>query len=167
MKRIVLSITMIALVILLASCGAETLFLDDVRIETLTDTIANALANDTDLPYEYIKDESGLTEDYFATPSYVNDSAVYYVRNVNNINEFGVYHVSEGRAREFAELLKKDYLLSSYEQNRDWYDSYIPEQTPKLRDAEVRVFGNYVVYAILDQADRRTLFDTVEKLLKI
>ena len=164
MKRI-LSVFLIASAFVLVSCGATKTFLDDVRIDTLTDTITTALERETDLPYEYIKDESGLTEDYFKAPDYIDDSAVYYVRNVNNINEFGVYHVTDGRAHELASLLQNKYLRASFEQNREWYDSYIPEQTPKLRDAEVRVFGNYVVYAILDSHDRTVLFNTVERLL--
>ena len=61
--------------------------------------------------------------------------------------------------------LLRDYLAQAYEDNRVWYDSYMPEETPKLRDAEVKVFGNYVVYAIYSSADKATLFDAVKAAL--
>ena len=48
-----------------------------------------------------------------------------------------------------------------------WYDSYIAQETPKLRDAEVKVFGNYAVYAIASKEDRAAFFDAVENALRV
>ncbi|MBQ1963425.1 MAG: hypothetical protein II369_04835, partial [Clostridia bacterium] len=58
------------------------------------------------------------------------------------------------------------YLADSFTKNQTWYDSYIPTETPKLRDAEVKIFGNYVIYVIADKEDRTALLSTVEELLK-
>ena len=81
------------------------------------------------------------------------------------MDEFGIFHVTDGNAEDLETELE-DYLEESYEQNKDWYDSYMPEETPKLRDAQVKVFGNYVVYVILSEADCEAAFEAVEKALK-
>ena len=115
----------------------------------------------------YVKDKSNFTEEYFKTPDYVRESTVCYAQDTGNINELGVFHVTEGKAEEFSALLREQYLDASLEKNRDWYDSYIPKETAKLRDAEVRTFGNYVVYAIFDRNERRSIFRTIEDELAL
>ena len=79
------------------------------------------------------------------------------------IDEYGILHTDIDI--EGAERLIREYLARSYEENRAFYDSYIPAETPKLRDAQVRVYGDYVVYAILSPADRDRLFDRIEACL--
>ena len=81
-----------------------------------------------------------------------------------NIDECGVWRTDDPtEARRQLET----YLEKSYQQNKTYYDSYIPEQTPKLRDAEVRIFGSYVVYAILSPEQKTALFRAAEKLLSV
>ena len=104
--------------------------------------------------------------DYFQTPTYVNDSVIRFASNSSNLNEIGIFHTTGGNAEEMAKLLK-DYLLQSYEKNHAWYDSYMPAETPKLRDAEIRIYGNYVVYAILSKESRNTVFDFIENQLRL
>ncbi|MBQ9784363.1 MAG: DUF4358 domain-containing protein [Clostridia bacterium] len=149
----------------LISCGTRE-YRDDVDATALAERVTEELNEDTDLPLRYVKDDTGLLDDYFKAPDYITDHAILYAVSTNNINELGIYRVKEGHARELAALLKTDYLQASLEKNGAWYDSYIPMETPKLRDAEVRVYGNYVVYAILNAKDRETAFDTVEDLLE-
>ena len=98
-------------------------------------------------------------------PEYVTDSVIRFASDSNNINEIGIFHTTEGKSKEFAGMIKA-YLLNSYERNQAWYDSYIPAETPKLRDAEVRIYGNYVVYAILSKESKGTVFSVAEKTLK-
>ena len=42
---------------------------------------------------------------------------------------------------------------------------YLVEEYPKLRDAEYKVFGRYVVYGILSEADKTALFEAVSTAL--
>ena len=37
-------------------------------------------------------------------------------------------------------------------------DEYLPEEKPKLANAEVWSEGNYVMYAILDDAEREAVY---------
>jgi hypothetical protein len=114
----------------------------------------------------YTVAEHDLLEGYFQRPEGISDFTVYIRADRNNIDEFGIYRMGDGDVREMATLLE-GYLSRSLEQNRDWYDSYIPAETPKLRRAEVRVFGDYAVYAILSDSDRKHFFERIEALLTV
>ena len=102
--------------------------------------------------------------DYAALPSDA-DLTVLCAADRGNLDEVGVWRADNP---EDARTLLETYLKNSYQDNRSYYDSYIPAQTSKLRDAEVRTFGNYVVYAILDDRSRADFFKEIraELLMK-
>ena len=45
-------------------------------------------------------------------------------------------------------------------------DEYMPEEKPKLENAEVKTVGNYVMYAILSDDGKKSAFGAFEKSLK-
>ena len=49
---------------------------------------------------------------------------------------------------------------------QDSWMNYQPEEKPKLDGAEIKVVGDYVMYAILSDADRATAFKAFESALK-
>ena len=59
----------------------------------------------------------------------------------------------------------EEYLEELREDQRAFIASYAASELPKLDGAQWRTFGNYTVYAILDEHDRALVFDTVESLL--
>lgn len=166
MKRWIACMLMLVCVWPFAACAERGHYTDDVPTDEIADALTALLNKSTDLPLQYVKDDTDFTSEYFTLPDYVKEHSIFYARSTSNINELGIYHVEAGYAKQLATRLKSDYLAASYDKNRAWYDSYIPTETPKLRDAEVRTFGNYVVYAILDADDRKNVFDTVKTLLK-
>ncbi len=159
MKRMLFCLFLCFLMLTSVSCAGH--YADTLSTADLCDKMLSVLDADT----VYLLDAADQTNDFFPLPSYVDDHAVRYARDTGNLDEFGVYHVTEGHAKELQQMLSERYLAASYAANRDWYDSYIPAETPKLRDAEVRIFGNYVVYTILDADDRARVFDAVEEVL--
>lgn len=158
MKRISVCLLLLLSTLLTATaCASAYRFSDSVKISEITEEALDEL----DSPLLYLIDNTGFTDDYFALPDYVTEHAVLYTGETNNIDEFGIFHVTDGNAATMESLLRERYLTPCYEKNREFYNSYIPNETAKLRDAEVRSFGNYVVYAILSAADRNTLFNAV------
>ena len=145
------------LLISLSSCGS---YADDIDTDNLATVGLNALSDGID----YMEADDGFLDDYFTAPSWVTDYEIYLAPTASNINQVGVYHVQDGHAEEMETILR-DYLQRSYAENGNWYDSYIPKETPKLRDAEVKVYGNYIAYAILGEQDRATFFSAIEKAL--
>jgi len=159
MKKCILILLSLLLLAALPSCTSPS-YADDVKIETLADVIEKAVAEQRD----YTTADDGALDDYFKMPDYVTDSLIRFSTEAKNLDEYGIFHVTEGNAAAMAKLLQA-YLEQSYEDNRAWYDSYMPEETPKLRDAEVRVFGNYVVYAVYSSADKTALFNALHTTL--
>ena len=43
-----------------------------------------------------------------------------------------------------------------------WMPEYMPEEFPKMEAASVKIFGNYVVYAILSEDVKADVFDAVK-----
>ncbi|MBQ8432040.1 MAG: DUF4358 domain-containing protein [Clostridia bacterium] len=160
MKKFLCVSLALLLLFALPSCGDSTTFADGISVTTLGEAAVSALNDQKD----YTQAGSGYLDDFFSVPDYVTEHTVLFSTEGNDINEIGIFHVTDGNAQAMATLLSK-YLTDSYEQNAAWYDSYIPQETPKLRDAEVQVFGNYVLYGILSEADRTTVFDALREAL--
>ena len=140
----------------LTSCTKRN-YRDDADTDDLAEQMTQALANEK----RYTKADDDVLDGYFTMPSYVTESTVRFSSDGNDLDEFGVYHVTEGNTEDMAKHLRA-YVTDFY----NLYNAnYLPEELPKLRDAEVRTFGNYVVYAMLDKNDRETVFAAVESAL--
>ena len=160
MKKIILLLLAIVMTVSVASCSASYSN-DKSTAEIANETIAKLNDGNT-----YLVADGVYLDDYIQIPSYVVESEIRFCSQGHNLNEFGFFKVTDGKAVEMASLLK-EYLKKSLEKNESWYNSYIPEETPKLRDAQVKTFGNYVVYAIANKEDRNAIFAAAESFLKV
>ena len=158
-KTLCILLALLALALPFTACKSGN-YLDDKAATEIGKAISAKLSGNQ----TYTQVDSGALDDYFQMPDYVSESAIYFSDEGNNIDEFGVFHVKDGQAKEMADILEK-YLTDAYDQNAAWYDSYIPEETPKLRDAEVKTFGNYVLYAILSEENKTAARNAAEELL--
>ncbi len=102
--------------------------------------------------------------DYVTLPDGLSDYEICFSSDGSNLNEFGILHVKADQIAA-AEATLRTYLSESLRKNRDFYNSYIPMETPKLEKAEVKAFGNYVCYAILNEQDKKIFFDTIQEEL--
>ena len=160
MKQAILLLLCAVLPLSLLACHRE-----DYRSDLTSAQIAAHAAAGLPLGQSAIVADAHFLDDYFEVPDFVSDYEIRFCSDRNNLDEFGIFQVDAEHAKEMHALLS-DYLSRSLEQNRAWYDSYIPQQTPKLRDAEARVFGNIVAYAVLSPADRAAFFQSVEAILQ-
>ena len=162
MKRFLCLLLALASLGILAACAKSVSFRNDLPISALTESVRNSLNHQI----EYKRADASYLDDYFKLPDFVREHDIYFASDGNNLNEFGIFRVSEGKAEEMENHLRS-YLSASLEKNRDFYDSYIPKETAKLRDAEVRRFGDYVSYAILDKQSRGNFFSAIEESLRV
>ena len=160
MKRFLWILLVLSTTLSLAACTSAKKYADDLSADKLNKSAISSLADSV----EYTTAADGFLDDYFTVPSYAKSVDIRFATDANNLNEFGVFQVEAGNAKAMETLLK-DYLSKSYQTNQAWYDSYIPAETPKLRDAEVKVFGNYAVYAIADTTTRTSFFEAIESQL--
>ena len=160
MKKIICAIlALFALLLPLTSCQKQA-YVNNVSASALANTIAASLSGGQ----SYRAVAQGYLDDDLRIPDYVSEYTVLISEEGNDIDELGVFRVTDGNAKAMKKALE-DFLAASYKKNADWYDSYIPAETPKLRDAEVRIFGNYAVYAILSTNNQEAAWAAAEKLL--
>ena len=149
---------LITLGLLLTSCEKTLTYTDSLTSEELSEKALETL-HSTD----FLSADSSYLSDYIDL-SHLPKGTVFFAADGKNLDEFGIWHLPAEQVGEMKNLLES-YLSESLERNRSFYDSYIPEETPKLRDAEVRVFGNYVAYAILSEHDRARFFQVLKNEL--
>ena len=149
-------------IFMLSSCSGE----EGPKKEIDTAQVAKILAEKTPTESAWINEDQTFIKEYTTLPDFVRSSAIYYAQNTNSLDEFGIFLVDAGKAKMLRLQLAEEYLKKRYDENLEWYNSYMPTETPKLREAEVRIYGDCVVYAILSVERRNAFFAECEKLLK-
>lgn len=148
----------LAMCFVLAACGGSQLR-DDVALSDI------AAAYEADIP-----ESDGLVEpgdSYIAGSMKLNTEELgEYIIKISsystNINEYGVFKAaSTDDAKALAATLE-DYLSMRKDA---WMREYLPDQYPKLENAEVKQEGLYVTYAILDDDSRAAVLSTFESML--
>ena len=81
---------------------------------------------------------------------------------IRNGDMFGIFKAGENSSVKDVQAMVEAYLQLRME---SWMDEYMPEEKPKLENAEVKVIGNYVMYCILSDADADTAFASFESCL--
>ena len=161
MFKKMICIALVILTLLATACAKE-----EYKTDIDVDDIAEALMQKTPTESVWIDEDQDFIKEYVTVPEYIKESHIYYAQNTNDLDEFGIFEVEEGKANAVRSMLMQGYLQKLYTENLEWYNSYMPTETPKLRDAEVRIFGNCVAYAVLSPEKRKAFFDECEKLLK-
>ena len=143
----------------LAACGGGAVK-SGVSAAELSDAVGKAL-DKTDSMARSDGTFLGLTG---ADAAELGDYAILINRYGANIDEFGVFCAGKGSlsAAELKSLAER-YLARRLEV---WMEEYMPEEKPKLENAEVRVRGDYVMFCILSEADKAAAFRAFEDALK-
>ena len=154
-KIIALALTVTALCALLAGCGGGKV--RDVPVKDLADAVCKALGK-TDMAdpgANYVK--GYMKHD----PAEIGDYII--LKNVmgTNIDEFGIFKAGVMDAAAIKSMIDGYIKIL-----QDSWMNYQPEEEPKLKGAEVRTVGDYVMYVILSDADKETAFKAFESALK-
>ena len=158
----VISLVLVAIfsAMALTACGGA-----DYRDDVAVGTIASEIEKTIPVPDGYYGPDSDYLSFYFeGAENIVTEYAIKFSATSTNINQFGIFHVKDGEA-ENMKAICESYIKTM---NKRWIAqaNYIASEHPKMEGAEVRIFGNYVVYTMLTQADKTTAFTTVEDALK-
>ena len=147
----------------LCSCASKNAYRSDIPCADIIATLENKIS--TEGGYVHFEDNE-LRILFGDDIELATDHAVSYSLLSENIDEFGILKTdSEKAARELADECR-DHIEEKYEDENAFIASYAPEELPKLKDAEVKIYGNYVAFAILNESDRAAFFDKVEEILK-
>ncbi|MGM9681747.1 MAG: DUF4358 domain-containing protein [Eubacteriales bacterium] len=162
MRKILVLI--LASTLLLSCCtrNRAPVYRNDLTAAEIADRIAGDLP-DFDNLSDYSDEDIAF---YLGIPAdLASDQSVRVQTNSVSIDEFGVFKAENDSQAEELENLLQNYLDSSLEGKREWLESYNPTEMDKLEEAEIKRYGSYVVYLILDRADRRVAKENVTKIL--
>ncbi|MBQ8397348.1 MAG: DUF4358 domain-containing protein [Clostridia bacterium] len=79
------------------------------------------------------------------------------------LDEYGIFRAASADGTAALADACEAYLQT---RNDAWLGLYLVEEYPKLRDAEVKVIGNYVVYLILSEDEKAAVIEKIEETLK-
>ena len=150
----------LSFIVALCACGGGD-YKNDATSKAIADAIVEKLAApqgflapDSDFIEFNMEGASGLCEDYCIMLSSMNI----------NYNEFGILRAkNEADAKKLAEICQSYIDLKKEGAN----PHYLPNEYPKIENAKVKVYGCYVVYTVLSDADTKTVDNLIsEKLAK-
>ena len=154
-KIISLLLAAVALTALLAGCGGGKT--KDVPVKELADKVTAALGKSdmADPGANYVK---GYMR---RSPEEIGDYII--LKNVmgTNIDEFGIFKAGTMDAAAIKEMIDGYIKIL-----QDSWMNYQPEEEPKLKGAEVKTVGDYVMYVILSDADKDAAFKAFTDALK-
>ena len=160
-KTITLLLALIMTFSLLAACGDKG---GEIRDDVLTADIVNDAItavgggdNFVDAGADYIKYSLNLAEDSYA------ECAVRLNSEGIAIDEIGVFKGADAEMTAAIKTAVDNYINARIE---SWMPEYRPEEFPKLENAEVKVLGNYVMYSIMSDEDKETVFNAFETALE-
>ena len=161
MKKFSLLFICLTLIFSMLSCKKRIEYRTDADPIEIADLIIEALPKDggyayyDDTQFTLIFDGDILSNEYCAAYSLLSE----------DIDEFGIFRASnEKEAKDISDDCQ-DYIEDKYEDQQAFISSYAPEELPKLKNAEVKRFGIYTVYAVMNENDREIFFTKVGEIL--
>ena len=147
----------VAVIALIAVLGSQPEYIDSVASVDLAmvgkasfETSGGVKMLDDDVILKYTDEDLPYLKDY----------SVIKAKASKNINEFGIFRVEEGHAKELEAIIRK-FLENQQESYRVM--NYFPEEIEKIDCATVKVYGNYVVYSFLNEVDTEAFYAAIEK----
>jgi len=150
----------LALSLLFASCGKTVTYKDDVEVSELADSIKQKIDGGdklTNITASFIQSSMDMDVSEYA------DYCVFITVVGTSINEFGIF-----KAKDTAQVEALSEKLQSYIslRNEAWMPEYLPDEYPKLKNAEIKTAGLYVMYAVLSDTEKEAVFKEFEEQLK-
>lgn len=79
-----------------------------------------------------------------------------------NVNEYGIFKAPSVESVDGIVSTVKEYLANRVD---SWMPEYMPEEYPKVKEATCKVMGRYVVYCILSESDRSSVYTAIDNAL--
>ena len=159
-KTVSLILAALLFVCVLAGCGGGSKYADNVAASDIAARVEEAIGRSDGSMVVF--DEAYVKGSMQMDPSAFAD----YVFEMNSvgtsIDEFGIVKAKSASEVKAVEKQVEDYLKF---RNDNWNPSYLADERPKMEAASFKTFGNYVVYAVLDDSTKEAAFKAVESCL--
>lgn len=153
-----LCLALVLTVCLMLSCGSGVLK-DNVPVRDIAETVNKALSGIQNLS---AADENYISVQQALPISECDDYMEMFQTSGVGIDEYGIFRMKEESGVEGMKSAIQNYIDGA---KLSFNENYAPNEKPKLDNAEIRVFGKYVVYAVLSEDDKNVLFSALEAAL--
>ena len=162
-KYSICSLTLIcAITLFISSCSKIIPYRDDVSCIKIAENISEHI-NAVDGYSAYGEEQIDF---FFEATELPDDYALLYSTQIDDINEIGVFHCADKDSAQALSQIVSSYVEGQQTGQKSFISSYAPKEVPKLENAQVRTYGNYVIYLILNSNDQLEAWETVEKMLQ-
>ena len=160
-KKIAVSLLACLLAFSLSACTKTIAYKDDVSTAAISESITAKIP--VDGGYDF-SDADFLTYYFEGNPA-IDDFVIAASSASSDVNEFGILHVNDIEQIAEVDKMAQVYLSNQRDFLSTFLNTYNAAEMAKLESMQVRVFGNYVVFTILSEADTETVMSAVESLL--
>lgn len=157
MKKFIL---LLLSIMLLTSCGEEKIN-TDVPLTDISTAINNIISNADKLSVIDPSFIAGITD---INVDIIDDYIMMMQTKGTEIDQYGIFKVSDTAKADELKKSLNEYILI-LQTNQEQFN-YLPEETIKLREAEVFAVGPYVVYTIMSEEDKTVFMDTFNGMIK-
>ena len=151
------AVLLLAALFLVACSGSE--YRTDVPIADLQVAVDPCIANAAHLDTaddDYLRFNLAGTEQ-------ATERLVRLAVSGTTLDEYGIFRAETDDDTAALADACTAYLKA---RNDAWLGLYLVEEYPKLRDAEVKIIGRYVVYLILSEDEKAAVMTAMEETLK-
>ncbi len=160
-KKIAISLLACLLAFSLSACTKAVSYKDDVSTASISESVTAKIP--VDGGYDF-SDADFLTY-YFEGNTAIDDFVIAASSASSDVNEYGILHVNDIEQVAEVEKMAQVYLSNQRDFLSTFVNTYNAAEMAKLESMQVRVFGNYVVFTILSEADTETFMSLVETML--
>ena len=160
MKKILLFIALAISMLIFPSCK-QAEYSSSLTSKELSDALMGQISGSEDY-IEYTDEELSYFD--FAKNADA-DITVLYSRAAEDVGEIGVIRISKEKAKEMQSAVE-NYLKMQKNEKAAFFKNYAPGELSKLDRAEVRRFGDYIIFTVLSSEDSQAVFNKVEEILK-
>ncbi len=161
MKKIIRILILSISLLILNSCS-RVVYADSIKCIDMGENLKAVLNEKT----EYTQFDRSHPDITLDIDGEYDDFYAVYSTDTSDIDEIGIFHSkSKDDAEDIAEECR-EYIDDMKENSKSFISSYAPNELPKLENATVRRFGNYVVYTVLDGDTADAVFESIKETLK-
>ena len=139
---------------------------NDVPVNDLASAVLNAVSTEggfTAVDADYVSLE-------FATPDTISANVQEWTicasTSSQTVDEFGIFRVKDGGDVNAVKAEVETYVQALQVKLEVFLEMYDPAEKTKLENAQVFVFGNYVVFTMLTDADTTAATNAVKAALE-
>ena len=165
MKKLTLIAAMLlCLSLCFTACGNT--YRNDVPVNDLTSAVLNAVSTEggfTAADADYVSLE-------FTTPATISANVQEWTicasTSSQTVDEFGIFRVKDGGDVNAVKAEVQTYVQALQVKLEVFLEMYDPAEKSKLENAQVFVFGDYVVFTMLTDADTTAATNAVKAALE-